>query len=293
LLPVGYAAGLDAYRAAVAGLAPSDLTDHYTRGLAFFHEELVPAVKARLRALSGGALALDDYVGFAAGSDCDFMTHLVEAVAAHSPVRIYPGDWYGFKVGCTQQERIEMNADSAGAALSCLCIPSVRNGHLTDEMVGFLEGAEACLLNLNLYPTLVAEERRAVAEALAPLLPRSVLSISFSRGFGLTASQLGVALVHRGHPFVARFATQWRWHTYFFNAIAARAFLRMDLDRLAAVDDARRRWVAASLAQRGLPALASGSYYVRAFRLEGTPAAHLAPLVRDGVVRLCFKPPQE
>jgi hypothetical protein len=293
LLPVGYAAGVDAYRAAVAELSPSDLTDHYTRGLAFFHEQLIPSVKARLRALSGGVLDLSEYVGFGAGSDCDFITHLVEAIAATDPVRLYPGDWYGFKVGCTQQDRIQFDADARDAALACLCIPSVRNGHLTEDMVTFLESAPACLLNFNLYPTLPAEERRTVAEALGTLLPRLVLSISFSRGFGLTASQLGVALVHRDHPFVERFRTQWSWHTYFFNAIAARAFSRMDLDRLGPVDDARRRWVTAWLAARGLPQLTTGSYYVRAFRPEGPPAPHLAPLLRDGVVRLCFKPPHE
>jgi hypothetical protein len=289
---VGYAAGVDAYRAAVADLSADDLTGHYTRGLSFFHEQVIPAVTARLGALSGGAFDLREYVGFAAGSDCDFVTHLVEAVAARDVVRIYPGDWYGFKVGCTQLDHIDIGADPSGAALACLCTPSVRNGHVTEEMLAFLGGAEACLLNLNLYSTLPADERSAVAEALAPVLPRSVISVSFSRGFGLTASQLGIALVHRDHPFVTRFATPWRWHTYFFNAIAARAFLRMDLDRVAAVDDERRRWVAASLATRGLPSLATGSYYVRAFRCEGTGGAHLAPLLRDGIVRLCFKPPQ-
>jgi hypothetical protein len=288
---VGYAAGVDAYRAAVASLEPAHLTHHYTTGLSFFHEQLVPGVKARLRALSGGSLDFTDHVAFAAGSDCDFISHLVEAIAATSRVRIYAGDWYGFKVGCTQVERIDFGATGDGAALACLCIPSVRNGHVTEEMIEFLGGAEACLLNFNLYPTLPAAERESVGDALAPLLPRSIVSISFSRGFGLTASQLGVALVPRDHPFVSRFATQWNWHTYFFNALAGRAFLSMDLERIAAVDDVRRRWVESSLAERGLPALASGSYYVRSFRCDGKPAEHLAPLVRDGIVRLCFKPP--
>jgi hypothetical protein len=293
LLPVGHAAGVDAYRAAVAKLSAADLTQHYTRGLASFHDEIVPAVKSRLQALSGGVLDLRDYVGFAAGSDCDFMSHLVEAMAAREPVRIFPGDWYGFKVGCTQGERIEFGADSANAGLACLCIPSVRNGHVTAEMLPYLDAAPACLLNVNLYPTLAPAERRDVAEALSPILPKSVISISFSRGFGLTASQLGVALVHRDHPFVKRFATQWSWHTYFFNALAARAFLNLDLDRVAAVDDARRLWVTADLRSRGLPVVESGSYYVRAFRYEGELGEHLLPLARDGVVRLCFKPPQE
>jgi hypothetical protein len=36
-------------------------------------------------------------------------------------------------------------------------------------------------------------------------MPRALRSISFSRGFGLTASQLGVLLVPEGHPRVQRF----------------------------------------------------------------------------------------
>ena len=36
----------------------------------------------------------------------------------------------------------------------------------------------------------------------------------------------------------------------------------------------------------------SGSYYVKAFRLEGEFPDRLRPLARDGIVRLCFKPPQ-
>ena len=45
------------------------------------------------------------------------------------------------------------------------------------------------------------------------------------------------------------------------------------------------------LADRGLPAVASGSYYVKSFRPAGTLPAHLTPLERDGIVRLCLKPP--
>ena len=157
-------------------------------------------MKRALRDLSGGAWDLSDFDAFAAGSDVDFMSHLVEAVAAREDVCLYPGDWFGFRVGSTHQERIRWTADSRDR-LACLCVPSVRNGHLTSEMLGFLEDASACLLNLNLFPTLEAGERRAVADSLAPVLGKSVLSISFSRGFGLTASQLGVALVPRDHPY--------------------------------------------------------------------------------------------
>ncbi len=291
LLPVGYAAGADAYRAAVASLTPRDLSTHYTAGLGWFRGEFVPQLKQTLRDLSGGAWDLTDFDAYAAGSDVDFMSHLIEAVAAREEVCLYPGDWFGFLVGSTHQERIHWDADSRGK-LACLCVPSVRNGHVTGEMLGFLSDASACLLNLNLFPTLEPAERRAVAEALAPVLGKSVLSISFSRGFGLTASQLGVALVPRGHPFRARYAKQWEWHTYFFNGLAARAFLSLDLDRVARVDAERRAWVCDWLRAKALPAVETGSYYVKAFRPEGALPDALRPLARDGLVRLCFKPPQ-
>jgi len=290
LLPVGSAAGLSAYQQAVAGLTVRDLSEHYTAGLRWFHDEFAPYLRRVLCELSGGVWELDDFVAYAAGSDVDFMTHLVEAVAARAPVCLYPGDWFGFRVGVTQQHNIRWTEDSAGI-LACLCVPSVRNGHLTADMVRFLAGAPACLLNLNLYPTLPAAERQDVAQALAPVLERAVLSISFSRGFGLTASQLGVALVHRDHPYRQRFAEAWNWLTYFHNALAARAFLHLDIAQLQAVDEQRRRWVHDWLTAHGLPAVPSGSYYVKAFRPEGAIPAALTPLVRDGIARLCFKPP--
>ncbi len=291
LLPVGYAAGADAYRAAAAGLTARDLTDHYTAGLGWFRGAFVPYLKEVLAGLSGGAWDLGGFEAYAAGSDVDFMAHLVEAVAAREVVRLYPGDWFGFRVGCTHPDRVRWDADSRGG-LACLCVPSVRNGHLTEEMAAFLEGADACLLNLNLFPTLAAAERRSVADRLAGVLDKSVLSISFSRGFGLTASQLGVALVPRGHPYRERFATPWEWFTYFHNALATRAFRALDLSRVAEVDRARRAGVLDWLRERGLPAVESGSYYVKAFRVGGAVPDRLRPLARDGVVRLCFKPPQ-
>jgi hypothetical protein len=291
LLPVGYAAGADAYRDAVAALSARDLSTHYTAGLDWFRGEFVPQLKQALRALTGGTWDLSDFDAFAAGSDVDFMSHLVEAVAAREEVCLFPGDWFGFLVGSTHQERIRWTADSRGR-LACLCVPSVRNGHVTGEMLGFLEGASACLLNLNLFPTLEATERREVAEALAPVLGKSVLSISFSRGFGLTASQLGVALVPRDHPYRAQYARQWEWFTYFFNGLAARAFLALDLDRVASIDAERREWVRDWLKAKGLPAVETGSYYVKTFCPEGELPDALRPLSRDGLVRLCFKPPQ-
>ena len=291
LLPVGYEAGVEAYRTAVNALSVGDLSGHYTRGLGWFRDEFVPRLKAVLHHLSGGAWDLADFDAFAAGSDVDFMTHLVEAVAAREEVCLYPGDWYGFRVGCTHAERVMWEAHSAGR-LACLCVPSVRNGHLTEEMMDFLTEAEACLLNLNLFPTLEPEERRSVATTLSGVLGKSVLSISFSRGFGLTASQLGVALIPRDHSYRRRYETAWEWFTYFHNGLAARAFLALDLARLEAVDHHRRAWVTSWLRERGLPVVGTGSYYVRSFRPVGGVPEHLAPLARDGVVRLCFKPPQ-
>jgi hypothetical protein len=291
LLPVGYAAGADAYRAAVESLTANDLSTHYTRGLDFFRSEFVPQLKRLLRELSGGVWDLSDFDAFAAGSDVDLMAHVIEAIAAREEVCLYPGDWFGFLVGSTHQERIHWTAQSRGR-LACLCVPSVRNGHLTTEMLDFLDGAGACLLNLNLFPTLEKAERTAVAEALAPVLSKSLLSISFSRGFGLTASQLGVVMVPRAHPYRTRYAQQWEWFTYFFNGLAARAFLALDLGHIARIDDERRAWVSEWLRANHLPVVESGSYYVKAFRPEGAIPDALRVLVRDGLVRLCFKPPQ-
>jgi hypothetical protein len=290
LLPVGYEAGAAAYRAAAAELTARDLADHYTSGLAFFHDRFVPHLKSVLGELSGGAWNLTDFVAYAAGSDVDFMTHLVEAVAARDRVCLFPGDWFGFRVGATQTANLAWDASGRGE-LACLCVPSVRNGHLTQEMLDFLRAAPHCLLNLNLYPTMPADERRVLAEALSPLLERAVLSISFSRGFGLTASQLGVFLLHRDHPYRMRFETQWAWFTYFFNALAARAFMLLDLPALAVLDAQRRTWVKEWIESRGLPAIATGSYYVKSFRPIGEVPAALAPLQRGELVRLCFKPP--
>jgi hypothetical protein len=290
LLPVGYRAGAVAYRAAVEGLTAYDLTEHYTTGLDWFRETFVPRLKATLEELAGGAWALGGLTAWAAGSDVDLMAHVVEAVAAREGVALYPGDWHGFRVGCTHSEGITWVREARGK-LACLCVPSVRNGHLTEEMVAFLKGADACLLNLNLFPTLPADERRLVAERLRGVLGKSVLSISFSRGFGLTASQLGVALVPADHPYRRRFGSSWEWFTYFHNALAARAFLVLDVPAVQAADEERRAWVMRWLRERGLPVVETGSYYVKAFRVEEAVPEWLRPLVRGEVARLCFKPP--
>ncbi len=286
---MGYAAGVEAYQRAAASLTAQDLSQHYTQGLAQFHDEFVPHLKRRLSALTDDVWQLDDFVAYAAGSDVDLMAHIVEAADGAA---IFPSDWYGFLVGSARQDRISFDTDP-GDRLACLCVPSVRNGHVTQEMISFLQRAERCLLNINLFPTLRPTERAQVAQALKPVLDKALLSISFSRGFGLTASQLGVVLVHRDHPMRKRFDTQWKWFTYFYNALAARAFMAIDLERLEREDRLRRDWVHRWCEQRGLPALQSGSYYVRSFRVqEGVEALAepLSPLVRGDVVRLCMKP---
>ena len=291
LLPIGYETGVAAYRTAAAQLTARELTTHYTQGQNFFHHQFIPKLKHAIEALTGGAWDLSNHIGFAAGSDCDFMSHLIEAVAARGSVKLYPGDWFGFLVGCTQTENIQWDESGKGD-LACICVPSVRNGHLTDSMVDFLQGADSCLLNLNLFPTMNEQSRIKVAEELNRVLPQSILSISFSRGFGLTASQLGVVLVPESHPYCERFKTQWNWFTYFFNSIAARAFLEFDLDQSQQVDARRFDWVRAWLKERDLPALSTGSYYVRSFQVDGELPEYFAPLRRENIIRLCFKPPQ-
>lgn len=291
LLPVGYTSVAEAYRGAAADLTAQDLTSHYTEGMSFFHETFVPYVKGLLQALSGGKWDLKDYVAYASGSDVDMMGHLIEGSASRGRVCLFPGDWMGFEAGCTHPESIHWSQDSAGS-VACLCIPSVRNGHFTEPMLEFLRKAEVCLLNLNLFPTLLSQERLEVAESLGSVLEKSVLSISFSRGFGLTASQLGLILVHRDHPWVSRFDRQWKWFTYFYNALAARAFMRVDIQQLGEVDNQRREWVREWLLKNGLPAVESGSYYVKSFQVEGAIPQELKPLSRDNIVRFCFKPPQ-
>jgi hypothetical protein len=285
LLPVGYDAGVKAYQLAAQELTARDLADHYTHGLTFFHENFVPHLKQTLEYLSGNSWCLDDYVAYAGGSDVDFMTHLIEAIAAHSQVCLFPGDWFGFLVGCTQRDNINWDAESGGE-LGCLCIPSVRNGHFTERMLDFLASSRSCLLNLNLYPTLVSNERFDIGRRLSAVLDRSILSISFSRGFGLTASQLGVILIHR-----ERFHDQWTWFTHFYNALAARAFMLLDLSRIQAADEQRRAWVNEWLEMRHLPAVRSGSYYVKSFQTSEEVPHYLMPLCRDGLMRLCLKPP--
>ena len=99
--------------------------------------------------------------------------------------------------------------------------------------------------------------------------------------------------MHRDHPYRRQFQRQWDWFTYFYNALAARAVLFLDLARIQEEDEKRRLWVREWLTGRGLPSVESGSYYVKAFRpANGEVPEPLRPLARDGLVRLCFKPPQ-
>lgn len=291
LLPVGYSAVAAAYQTAATAISVADLTTHYTTGTEFFRDEFVPCVKARLTELSGGAWDLADFDAVAAGSDVDLIAHIVEAVAPRHGVSVFPGDWFGFVVGSTHDAHIRWETSASGR-LAAICVPSVRDGHLTDEMVAFLDSATACLLNINLFPTLPSAERSTIAQRVAPLLQKALISVSFSRGFGLTASQLGVLLVHRDHPYRHQFARQWNWFSYFYNALAARAFMAVPMETLQAVDAARREWAQNWLRERSLPVIATGSYYVKTFTVDGPIAPHLQPLHRgEQRIRLCLKPP--
>lgn len=289
LLPVGYEATAAAYRKTAGSVSVNDLTDHYTDGMDWFHCEFIPQLKLTLEKLTGGAWNLDDYIGYAGSGDVDLMTHIVDAAASESKVCLYPGDWYGFLVGSSQQKNIDFDTDSRGS-MACLCIPSVRNGHVSAQMLEFLDQADSALLNINLFPTLAAEERQQMAEALAPQLEKSILSVSFSRGFGLTASQLGVILVHRDHPMRKKYETQWNWFSYFYNQIAAKTFLELDLESIQRVDEKRRHATVDWLKAHDLPVVDSGSYYVKSFQLVDDAPDRLKPLLRGDLLRLCFKP---
>ena len=232
---------------------------------------------------------LDDYVGFAAGSDVDMMAHIVEAISQQEMVSLYPSDWFGFLVGSSNKDKIQWTTQSE-RTMACLCVPSVRNGHLTTEMMAYLKAAKSCLLNINLFPTLADEERASVAQELNAVLPKSILSVSFSRGFGMTASQLGVILIHKDHPYRQKYEQAWNWFSYFYNKIAADTFLDIDLGELMKVNASRRKAVASWLSERNLPVISSGTYYVKSFRVNEALPAYLKPLQRENVVRLCFKP---
>jgi hypothetical protein len=246
-------------------------------------------VKQVLEQLSGGAWDLSDFVGFAAGSDVDLISHVINLMTSQDAVALYPGDWFGFVVGSAVPERLVWTAESTGR-FACICVPSVRNGQWTDDMMRFLEKSRGCLLNINLFPTLAAAERHHVATELSSVLDRSLLSVSFSRGFGLTISQLGVVLVHRQNKLLGQLKRQLDWFTYFYNRFAASTFQLVDPTALQAVDSQRRLWVSDWLRTHGLPVIRSGTYYVKSFAVDAD-IPWLRPLTRDGIVRLCFKPP--
>lgn len=289
LLPVGYRNVAEAYKRSLNDLSAEYLTSHYTSGQEWFREIFTPYIKNTLSDLSGNEWNFDQYDSFAAGSDVDFMTHIVNTKSATEKVALYPGDWYGFIVGASFQENIKFTLDSRGK-MACLCVPSVRNGQLSGEMYDFLDRADSCLLNINLYPTMSAEERFKIAQSLKPFLEKSIISISFSRGFGLTASQLGIILVHPNNPLRRKYDQQWNWFTYFYNSIAAKAFMNIDIAQLQKVDDMRRNWVFNWLENNSFPVVESGTYYVKSFRVKGEIPEYLKILCRNDLLRLCFKP---
>ena len=127
---------------------------------------------------------------------------------------------------------------------------------------------------------------------LAGVLDRSLLSVSFSRGFSLTASQLGLILIHPSHPLL-KWRTNWEWFSYFYNAIAARAFMHIDLAEVERIHTLRRAEVAEWHTSHEIPYESAGTYYVKSFRVEGELPPAYSPLMLHGVLRLCFKPQSE
>jgi hypothetical protein len=286
LVPQGFRHAADAYRRACEDLTAADLSTHYTSGQEWLHDTFVPYVKEALHRLSGGVWDFRDYTAVAAGSDVDLMTHIINA--SEDPVVIYPGDWGGFHVGPSRETRFQR--ESPGA-LACVCVPSVRNGRFTEDMADFCRESRYPLLNLNLYPTLTPAERSETARLLKPCLDRALVSISFSRGFSLAASQIGLMLVHRDHPLLAKNRKAWEWFSYFYNAVGAHAFMALDLDAVERVHEVRRAEVAEWHRRTGMPYQASGSYYVKSFEVDGElPEVYKPLMIHDGLLRLCFKP---
>jgi len=65
--------------------------------------------------------------------------------------------------------------------------------------------------------------------------------------------------------------------------------------RLQAKDRGQRFATAADVVarlSRHLPLVTTGSYYVKSFRPEGAVQESLHPLSHNGLIRLCFKPPE-
>jgi hypothetical protein len=122
-------------------------------------------------------------------------------------------------------------------------------------------------------------------------MDRALVSISFSRGFSLAGSQIGLMLVHRDHPLLKKNRKAWEWFSYFYNAVAARAFMALDLEVVERVHEVRRAEVARWHERTGMPYQTAGSYYVKSFEVQGELPEVYKPLtIHDGLLRLCFKP---
>ena len=122
LLPVGYEAGAAAYRAAAGELTARDLAEHYTGGLTFFHERFVPHLKEVIAVASGGAWDLADFDAYAAGSDVDFMTHLVEAIAGASDrVACFPATGSAFESVRRRRPTWPGTRRAAANSRACAC----------------------------------------------------------------------------------------------------------------------------------------------------------------------------
>ncbi len=257
LLPVGYAAAADAYRTAVEGLTAESLSTHYTDGLTFFHETFVPALAGRITDLTGGVWDLSGHVAYAAGSDVDFMTHLVEAVAARGPP---PSSWAtGSASGSARRTRTR-STGMPPAEVPWPASASPRQRTAPDRGDDHISSRRG---RLSPQPEPVSNPGPSGTSADGPrllgLLNRSVLSISFSRGFRPYRLATRCALRTSRPSFAAGSPLNGTGSPIFHNALAARAFLAARPPRLESVDRLRRAHVADRLETRGLPSVATGA----------------------------------
>ena len=218
------------------------------------------------------------------------MTHLVEAVAAHggSACSLATGSAFGRGYADGEPELGRLGPWRAG-----MPVRAVRAKRTPDGRDAGLPGwCSAMPLELEPLPDdrlRRAAHRRGVAASLAG--PIGLVDQLQPRVRPRRRRSFGVFLVHRDHPYRVRFETQWAWFTYFFNALVARASCCSTCPHSRRSTPRGGSGFLDWLENRGLPTIATGSYYVKSFRPIGEVPAILAPLQRGDLLRLCFKPP--
>ena len=201
-----------------AELTARDLAEHYTSGLAFFHERFVPHLKECARRAKRRRLGPYRLRRLRRGFGRRFHDASGRGGRRARPRLPVPRRlvWLPSRSDSDGEPRLgRFGPRGAGMpvrAVGAKWTPDPGNARLPARRSALPAEPESLSDHAG---------RRAARSCggASPLLERAVLSISFSRGFGLTASQLGVFLLHRDHPYRMRFETQWAWFTYFFNAL--------------------------------------------------------------------------